>query len=128
VCRALCGYEYEPANKQERKWWRKRFYDNHGHWPDTAKQEREGRKPKTPKAEPKDFSKIVYQTSKTDKWGGDLPEQEQNDNGWGYHTVYPQTKCPHCPAAFHNSTNLPKHIQSRHPEQDGGEGMAGVPA
>lgn len=125
MCRELCGSTYEPANKEQAKWWRKRYYDNHGVWPLTGKQEREGRKPKTPKSKPK-TTKFTYAVDKRDRWGGELPEQEMNDSGYGYRMVYPQIKCEHCPAAFHSSTNLSLHIKDRHPEQDGGEGMIGA--
>jgi hypothetical protein len=130
MCRALCGYENEPANQEERKWWRWRHYQNHGFYPLTSKQEKEGKKPTTKKSKPTSTEppKIVYRETKTDKWGGELPEEEPNDSGWGTRMVYPQAKCPHCPAAFHDPGSLPNHIKDRHPEQDGGEGSEGVPA
>lgn len=131
MCKELCGHSSEPGNPQEAKWWRWRVYQNHGYWPTTAKQEKEGKTPRRrkPKPKPTELPKITYAPVKRDKHGGELPEQEQNDNGFGYHMVYPQVKCPHCPAAFHSPYSLPNHIKERHPEQDGGdEGTAGVPA
>lgn len=33
MCKRLCGFEGEPANRKDAYWWRKRFFENHGEWP-----------------------------------------------------------------------------------------------
>lgn len=40
MCRELCGFSSTPANKNDAKWWRHTYYQNHGTWPETPKQQR----------------------------------------------------------------------------------------
>ena len=49
---------------------------------------------------------------------GDVPEEVDNDSGYGTHMEYPQMKCTNCAAKFHTRDKLNYHTDMYHGDDE----------